>query len=201
VFRRHGARSAPRVTYRFPGSTCISVNDEAVHGVPSLIRQLHEGDLVNLDVSAELDGYYSDTGVSLPVGEVAPVSSRLLAATRSAQADAMAAAQPGARLREIGFAVQHSARRSGFCVIHNLFGHGIGRGLHEPPAVPSVDDGRRTVVHEGLVLAVEPFLSVSSTFVVDDPDGWTLRTSDGSLVAQHEHTMVVTNHGPLVLTR
>src|SRR5580692_5971015 len=127
VFRRHGARSAPRVTYRFPGSTCISVNDEAAHGVPSLRRQLHAGDLVNLDVSAELDGYFSDTGISVAVGEVSLVASRLLETTRQAQSDAMNAAQPGARLRDLGRAVQKRARRHGFRVIKNLNGHGIGR--------------------------------------------------------------------------
>ena len=137
VFRRHGARSAPRITYRFPGSTCISVNDEAAHGVPSLSRHLRAGDLVNLDVSAELDGYFSDTGISVAVGPVAPVATRLLEATKQAQADAMAAAQPGARLRDIGRAVERRARRHGFCTIRNLNGHGIGRGLHEGPSVPA----------------------------------------------------------------
>jgi methionyl aminopeptidase len=200
VFRRHGARSAPRVTYRFPGSTCISVNDEAAHGVPSLTRQLRNGDLVNIDVSAELDGYFSDTGISVAVGEVSPIASRLLEATKQAQRDAMNAAQPGARMRDLGRAVQRRARRHGFCVIKNLNGHGIGRGLHEDPAVPSVDDGRRMILREGLVLAIEPFLSVSAEHVVDGADGWTLKTADGSLVAQFEHSMVVTNEGPLVLT-
>src|SRR5580704_13480890 len=200
VFRRHGARSAPRVTYRFPGSTCISVNDEAAHGVPSLRRQLHAGDLVNLDVSAELDGYFSDTGISVAVGEVSLVASRLLETTRQAQSDAMNAAQPGARLRDVGRAVQKRARRDGFRVIRNLSGHGIGRGLHEDPSVPSIDDGQKMVLREGLVLAIEPFLSVSADHVVDDDDGWTLRTSDGSLVAQFEHSIVVTQDGPLVLT-
>jgi methionyl aminopeptidase len=200
VLRRYGARSAPRVTYRFPGTTCISVNDEAAHGIPSLKRQLREGDLVNLDVSAELDGYYSDTGISVAVGKVSPVATRLLDATRLAQQDAMTAAQPGARLRDLGRAVEKRARRHGFRVIKNLNGHGIGRGLHEEPSVPSVDDGQRMVLREGLVLAIEPFLSVSSDHVVDDEDGWTLRTSDGSLVAQFEHSMVVTKDGPLVLT-
>jgi methionyl aminopeptidase len=200
VFRRHGARSAPRVTYRFPGSTCISVNDEAAHGVPSRKRQLRDGDLVNLDVSAELDGYFSDTGVSVAVGEVSPIASRLLEATELAQYDAMNAAQPGARLRDLGRAVQRRARRHGFRVIRNLYGHGIGRGLHEAPSVPSIDDGQRLVLREGLVLAIEPFLSVSADHVVDDADGWTLRTADGSLVAQFEHSMVVTKDGPLVLT-
>jgi methionyl aminopeptidase len=200
VFRSHGARSAPRVTYRFPGSTCISVNDEAAHGVPSLSRHLREGDLVNLDVSAELDGYYSDTGISVAVGQVAPVAQRLLDATKKAQADAMKAAQPGSRLRDIGRAVQRRARRHGFVTVNNLCGHGIGRGLHESPSVPNFDDGSPGRIHEGLVLAVEPFLSVSATHVVEDPDGWTLRTSDGSLVAQFEHTIVVRNGGPVILT-
>jgi methionyl aminopeptidase len=200
VFRRHGARSAPRVTYGFPGSTCISVNDEAAHGIPSITRQLRRGDLVNLDVSAELDGYFSDTGISVAVGEVASIATRLLEATRLAQQDAMEAAQPGARLRDIGRAVQRRARRHGFRVIKNLNGHGIGRGLHESPAVPSIDGGQRMPLHEGLVLAIEPFLSVSSDHVVDDEDGWTLRTSDRSLVAQFEHSIVVTRGGPLVLT-
>jgi methionyl aminopeptidase len=203
VFRHHGARSAPRVTYRFPGATCISVNDEAAHGVPSLRRHLRDGDLVNLDISAELDGYFSDTGISVAVGSVSPLARRLLDATKQAQADAMDAAQPGHALREIGRAVERRARRHGFCVIHDLRGHGIGRGLHEAPFVPSIDDGHRagrTELREGLVLAIEPFLSVSAHHIVEDADGWTLRTTDGSLVAQFEHTMVVTRGGPLVLT-
>ncbi|HWE66288.1 MAG TPA: type I methionyl aminopeptidase [Acidimicrobiales bacterium] len=200
VFARYGARSAPRLTYQFPGSTCISVNEEAAHGVPSLTRHLQAGDLVNLDVSAELDGYWSDTGVSLAVGEVSPLATRLLTATTLAQRDAMEAARPGRRLRDMGRAVQATARRHGMCVVGNLFGHGIGRALHEDPSVPSIDDGQHLALWEGLVLAVEPFLSPSADHVVDGDDGWTLRTVDGSLVAQVEHTMVVTNDGPLVLT-
>ncbi len=200
VFRRHGARSAPRVTYNFPGSTCVSVNDEAAHGIPSPHRILREGDLVNIDVSAELDGYFSDTGISTPVGSVPVTAQRLLDATRLAQRDAMSTARAGNRLRDIGKAVEARARRHGFRVIRNLYGHGIGRGLHEEPSVPSFDDHQRLVLHEGMVLAVEPFLSVSASFVVDDADGWTLRTSDGSLVAQFEHTMVVTSGAPIVLT-
>jgi methionyl aminopeptidase len=200
TFRRHGARSAPRVTYNFPGSTCVSLNDEAAHGIPSLDRHLCEGDLVNIDVSAELDGYFSDTGVSTPVGAVSAVAQRLLDATRLAQRDAMAAARSGNRLRDIGKTVESHARRHGFRVIRNLYGHGIGHGLHEDPSIPNFDDRQRFVLREGMVLAVEPFLSVSANFVVDDDDGWTLRTSDGSLVAQFEHTMVVTAGAPLVLT-
>jgi methionyl aminopeptidase len=201
TFRRHGAKSAPRVTYNFPGSTCISVNDEAAHGIPSLNRHLREGDLVNIDVSAELDGYFSDTGRSTAVGVVTPIAQRLLDATKVAQRDAMNAARSGSRLRDIGKTVESYARRNGFRAIRNLYGHGIGRGLHEDPSVPSFDDHQRLLLHEGMVLAVEPFLSVSATYVVDDVDGWTLRTSDGSLVAQFEHTMVVTSGAPIVLTQ
>lgn len=112
----------------------------------------------------------------------------------------MNAAQPGARLRDLGLAVQKRARLHGFRVIKNLTGHGIGRGLLEAPSVPSIDDGQKMVLREGLVLAIQPFLSISADHVVDDEDGWTLRTADGSLVAQFEHTMVVTKDGPLVLT-
>jgi len=200
TFRRHGARSAPRVTYNFPGSTCISINDEAAHGIPSLARHLREGDLVNIDVSAELDGYFSDTGVSVPVGVVPAMSQRLLDVTRHAQRDAMSTARTGNTLRDVGKTVESLARRHGFRVIRNLYGHGVGKGLHEEPSVPSFDDHQRMVLHDGMVLAVEPFLSVSASFVIDDPDGWTLRTSDGSLVAQFEHTMVVTSGAPIVLT-
>jgi methionyl aminopeptidase len=201
IFRSSGARSAPKLTYNFPGSTCISVNSEAAHGIPSLTRTLHQGDLVNIDVSAELDGYWSDTGASTSVGTASVLAERLLDATRLAQSDAMDAARAGNRLRDIGRVVQRRARQSGFCVIKNLYGHGVGRALHEEPSVPSVDDHQQAGLWEGLVLAVEPFLSVSAHYVVDDADGWTLRTNDGSLVAQFEHTMVVTHGQPIVLTR
>jgi methionyl aminopeptidase len=200
IFRSFGARSAPKLTYNFPGTTCISVNSEAAHGIPSLTRTLHQGDLVNIDVSAELDGYWSDTGASASVGTVSVLAERLLGATRLAQSDAMDAARAGNKLRDIGRAVQRRARRNGFCVIKNLYGHSIGRALHEDPSVPSVDDHQHSGLWEGLVLAVEPFLSVSAHYVVDDADGWTLRTDDGSLVAQFEHTMVVTRGHPIVLT-
>lgn len=200
IFRSFGARSAPKLTYNFPGSTCISVNSEAAHGIPSLTRTLHQGDLVNIDVSAELDGYWSDTAASTSVGTASVFAERLLGTTRLAQSDAMDAARAGNKLRDIGRAVQRRARRNGFCVIKNLYGHGIGRALHEEPSVPSVDDHRQSGLWEGLVLAVEPFLSVSAHYVVDDADGWTLRTDDGSLVAQFEHTMVVMRGEPIVLT-
>jgi methionyl aminopeptidase len=201
VLRRHGARSAPVVAYRFPGWTCISINDEAAHGIPSLSRRLRAGDLVNVDVSAVLDGYWADTGASAPVGEVDDVATRLLEATRLAQRDAMAVARAGRPLRHLGRAVERRARRSGFTVVENLCGHGVGRHIHEEPSVPSVEHRLdRTTLWEGLVLAIEPFLSTGADEVFTDADGWTLRTPDGSRTAQFEHTVVVTSGEPIVLT-
>jgi methionyl aminopeptidase len=200
VLRRHGARSAPR-TVGFPAATCISVNDEAAHGIPSGLRRLRAGDLVNVDVSAELGGYWADTGASAPVGAVAPRAARLLEATRLAQREAMHAARAGRPLRHIGRAVERRAHRHGFTVLANLCGHGVGGGLHEPPSVLGIEDrGDETVLWEGLVLAIEPFLSTGATYAVTGDDGWTLRTPDGSLAAQYEHTLVVTRGRPLVLT-
>ncbi|HMG42698.1 MAG TPA: type I methionyl aminopeptidase [Acidimicrobiales bacterium] len=201
VLRRHGARSAPMLAVQFPAATCISINDEAAHGIPSPTRTLQEGDLVNVDVSAELDGYWADTGASAPVGEVAPIATRLLEATRGAQRDAMDAARAGRPMRHVARAVQRRAHREGFTVLANLWGHGVGGFLHEPPSVPFVDMPRNTtVLWEGLVLAIEPFLSTGGTSAVEGTDGWTLHTDDGSLSAQFEHTMVVTKGKPLVLT-
>jgi methionyl aminopeptidase len=152
-------------------------------------------------VSAELDGYWADTGASAPVGLVSPVARRLLDATRLAQRDATAAARAGWPLRHIGRAVQRRAHRHGLHVIANLCGHGVGAFLHEPPQVPSVENPRDdTALWEGLVLAIEPFLSTGATHAVEGGDGWTLRTADGSLAAQFEHTVVVTHGRPLVLT-
>ncbi len=201
VLRAGGARSAPRLAYGFPGWTCISINDEAAHGVPALSRHLVEGDLVNVDVSAELDGYWADTGASAPVGRVSAERSRLVEASRAAQRDAMSAARAGRPLRMIGRAVERRARSCGFRVVADLCGHGVGRHIHEDPSVPGVEDRRdRTVLWEGLVLAIEPFLSTGATSVVEAGDGWTLRTPDGSVTAQFEHTVVITHGSPLVLT-
>jgi methionyl aminopeptidase len=201
VLDRHGARSAPRLAYRFPGTICVSVNDEAAHGVPSPMRALKEGDLVNVDVSAELGGYWADTGASAPVGRVSTEARRLLDATRLANRDALRAARAGRPLRHIGRAVERRAGRHGFRVVATLCGHGVGRHIHEEPSVPNVERlADDTTLWEGLVLAIEPFLSPTASSVYEDRDGWTLRTTDGSLAAQFEHTIVVTNGQPLVLT-
>ena len=199
VLARHGADPAPP-TVGFPAATCVSLNDEAAHGIPSMFRRLRAGDLVNVDVSARLDGYWADTGASAPVGEVTPIARRLLEATRLANTDAVGAARAGQPLRSIGRAVQRRARRHGFSVVANLCGHGTGGNLWEPPSVPGVEDpDDPTVLWEGLVLAVEPFLATGATHAFEADDGWTL-TTPGHLSAQYEHTIVVTTGTPLVLT-
>jgi methionyl aminopeptidase len=201
VLRTAGARSAPKLAYEFPGWTCISVNHELAHGIPSRRKRLASGDLVNVDVSAELDGYWADTGASAGVGEIAPKLSRLLEATRVAQQKGMMAARAGARVAQIGRAVEQHARRSGFRVVRNIGGHGVGRFIHEDPHVSNVFDPRdRTLLTEGLVIAIEPFFTTGATHVVEATDGWTLYTPDGSWGAQFEHTIVVTHGEPIVLT-
>jgi methionyl aminopeptidase len=201
ILDRHGARSAPRLAYGFPGVTCISVNDQIAHGIPSEKCVLREGDLVNIDVSAELDGYWADTGASFPVGAVSAEASALLQATRLALQDGMSQVRAGAPLRNIGRAVERRAKQCGFKVVRNLCGHGVGRNIHEEPSVPNTFDRQdRTVLRAGLVITIEPFLTLGATMAVQDPDGWTLRSSDGSLGAQFEHTMIVTGRGPIVVT-
>ena len=200
ILRRHGARSAPQLAYRFPGVTCISVNDELAHGIPSG-RVLKEGDLVNIDVSAELDGYWADSGASFAVGQVSPRARALLFSTRAALTDAIAEVRAGAPVRNIGRAVERRAKRSGFRVVRNLCGHGVGRHIHEEPQIPNVYERNNPVIlHEGLVMTIEPFFTTSATYTIESDDGWTLRTPDGSIGAQFEHTMVVTSGAPIIIT-
>jgi methionyl aminopeptidase len=201
VLKAHGARSAPQLAYDFPGCTCISVNADLAHGIPARDKVLCAGDLVNVDVSAELDGYWADTGASAAVGEVSTRLQELLWVTRTAQQEAMQQARAGELLSTIGLAVERRARKHGFHVIRNLGGHGVGRHIHEDPHVANVFDRRDTTrLSEGLVLTIEPFLTTRATRVVEAEDGWTLRTPDGSVGAQFEHTFVVTNGAPIVLT-
>jgi methionyl aminopeptidase len=202
VLQRHGARSAPQLAYEFPAATCISVNDELAHGIPSPNRVLREGDLVNIDVSAELDGYWADSGASYAVGSVARTARALLFTTRAALNDALSTVRAGEPIRNIGRAVEWRARRSGFRVVRDLCGHGVGRHIHEAPQVPNTYDARNNaLLQDGMVITIEPFLTTSATRVVEDADGWTLRTPDGSIGAQFEHTLIVTRGAPIVVTR
>ena len=198
---QHGARSAPILTYQFPGHTCISINDEAAHGIPGS-KVIQPGDLVNIDVSAELDGYYADTGGSYAVPPVTPEKQRLLDTTRKALNAAVNAVKAGQPLNVIGKAVEAVANPAGYHIIQELGGHGVGRKLHESPhAVPHHFVRRaRQKLREGQVLTLEPFLTTGAIHVKTDPDGWTLRTVDGSLSAQYEHTVIITKDKPILVT-
>ncbi len=198
---RFGAGPAPALTYDFPGTTCISVNDEAAHGIPS-DRVIRAGDLVNIDVSAELGGFFADNGASIPVPPIAEPTQRLCLSTKRALRRALATARAGRRFNTIGRAVEAQARRDGFKVIRNLCGHGLGRGLHEyPDGLANVYDRTdRRRFTPGLVVAIEPFLSPSTSEVRRAADGWTEKTVDGSRAAQYEHTVVITRNRPIIVT-
>lgn len=201
VLDRHGAQSAPKLAYNFPGYTCISVNADLAHGIPSAAVVLKEGDLVNVDVSAELNGYWSDTGASAAVGVVSKRLQELLAVTRKAQWEAMMAARAGMPTNIIGKTISAMARRHDFRVIANLTGHGIGRSIHEPPEILNTYNKRDTrPLREGLVITIEPFLTIGDREIVEAEDGWTLRSAKGSLGAQFEHTFIVQRGEPVVLT-
>jgi methionyl aminopeptidase len=196
-----GAQSAPEAVYGFPGATCISINDEAAHGIPGT-RRVEDGDLVNLDVSAEKGGYYADSGASFPVGNVSNAASALLAATDEALAAALATVAPGKLLNRVGRAVQKVADDRGLFVIRNLCGHGVGGGLHEEPraVLNYYEPADRRRFARGQVLTIEPFLSTDSDRAIESDDGWTLCTAAGGLAAQFEHTIVVTDGGAEIVT-
>ena len=200
VFAAHGARSAPAVVYGFPGTVLISVNDEIVHGIPGA-RRICRGDIVKIDVTVEKDGYVADAARSVIVEPAGETAHRLVACAVAAFQAALAVARAGVRVNEIGRAIERVVGRQGFSVVDGLAGHGVGRTIHEEPSVPNRYDPRQSdVLTEGLVLTIEPMISTGSARVVQDADGWTLRTSDGGLSAHHEHTLVITHREPIVLT-
>jgi methionyl aminopeptidase len=200
VMQENGARSAPSMVYQFPGASCISLNDEAVHGIPGE-RELKEGDLVKLDVTVEKDGYMADAAITVPVGRVSKQAEQLMACAERAFHKAMLVARAGFRVLEIGKIVEREVRKSGFAVVRELGGHGIGRTIHEAPHVPNYPDPHaRQIMNEGLVITVEPIISSGSGRVFTDKDGWTVRTGDHALSAHFEHTLVVTAGAPILLT-
>ena len=196
-----GARSAPQVMYRFPGATCISVSPVIAHGIPDN-HELREGELIHIDVSAELDGYYADTGASMVVSKHERNLEKLLDATKATLTKALHAAKAGNPLNGIGRTVQNEARRRGFNVIYYLTGHGIGRKLHESPKeiLNFYNPADRRILNEGLFLAIEPFLTTGIGRVVEERGGWALRTMDRTIAAQFEHTIIVTKNEPIILT-
>jgi methionyl aminopeptidase len=197
-----GAVSAPISMYNFPGYNCISVNEEVAHGIPG-DRVIQEGDIVNIDVSAHKDGYYSDNGASILIGEGNAHKQKLLQTSKNALAKAISVAVADNKLNAIGLMVEKEAKRNGFTTVKNLCGHGIGRTLHdEPDSIYNYYEKRdKRILQKGMVLAVETFVSEKDDYVLtDEKDGWTLRTPNHSLTAQFEHTIVVTDDEPLILT-
>jgi methionyl aminopeptidase len=200
VIEDNGARSAPAMVYGFPGANCISLNDEAVHGIPGE-RRLCNGDLLKLDVTIEKDGFMADAAETVAVGAVSREAERLMSCARHAFEKAMLVARAGFRVSDIGRAVEKEVRREGFSVIRELGGHGIGRTIHEEPRIPNyADPEARQVLTEGLVITVEPIIAAGSGRAVLAKDGWTMKTADRRPSAHYEHTIVIRKGAPLVLT-
>ncbi len=195
-----GAESAPPKVYGFPGALCISINDEAIHGIPGA-RVIQDGDLVKLDLVAEKDGFYADAAVTVHAGESEETARRLARCAETAFQKAAEVARIGGRVSEIGRAVEQETKRCGFHVMRELCGHGVGRTIHEPPSVPNFYDPRsRTRLTEGLVITIEPIIAAGTGRGILQRDQWTVRTADGSLAAHYEHTVVITKGMPVLLT-
>lgn len=202
ILRDFGAKSAPRLTYNFPGWTCISVNQEIAHGIPNEKKILTEGDLVNIDVSAELNGFWSDNGGSFVIGNDFSNHNLLVNASKEILKKAINNIKGGVRIAEIGRLIEAEARKSGFSVIKNLTGHGVGRSLHEAPhdIANYYDRWNHDRFRKNTTVAVETFISTSSNIAETENDGWTLTGNKGGFVAQHEHTIIVTGDKPIILT-
>jgi len=200
ALRQGGARSAPQLFYKFPGATCISINEQAAHGIPS-DRRLEHGDIVNIDVSAELNGYVADMGESFVVGDGHPEQHRICATVQAAVHAAIGQVRAGRSLNIIGRTVSEKAAEAGYLIVENLGSHGVGRSLHEDPSyVPIHNPNERRTLSKGMVLTIEPFFSDKASWVEEQADGWTLSVPKGVLVAQYEHTLIVTDGQPIVVT-
>lgn len=202
MLRDAGARSAPQVTYDFPGATCISVNEQIAHGIPG-DRILQDGDLINIDVSAEKDGVFADTGASFVLGTPSEKLERLTRDGKRALWAGIGQVKAGAKLNRIGHAIEQFARKNRYTLIRNLASHGVGNALHEEPSNLTTwyepDDKR--VMHDGLVFTIEPFLSMGGEWAAETGDGWTLISTPDAPTVQYEHTMVVTKRGAMIVTQ
>ncbi|MDO6759716.1 type I methionyl aminopeptidase [Tamlana sp. 2_MG-2023] len=202
ILKRYGAKSAPYETYGFPGYSCISVNEEAAHGIPSDKKILKEGDLINIDVSAELNGFWSDNGGSFILGRDIHNHQPLVNASKNILRKAISNIKGGVKISEIGYLIETEAKKSGYKVITNLAGHGVGRSLHEAPdnILNYRVKSNRTRFKKNTTVAIETFISTHSTVAVELNDGWTLVGNKGGYVTQHEHTILVTDNRPVILT-
>jgi len=198
---RQGARPAFKGLYGFPAAICTSVNEQVVHGIPGL-RKLEAGDIISIDIGAEINGYFGDAAVTFPVGDISPEARRLLDVTRDALYAGIDVARTGNRLSDISHAIQSYVENHGFSVVRDYVGHGIGRKMHEDPQVPNFGrPGRGPRLEPGMTLAIEPMVNAGTYEVVTLDDGWTVVTRDGSLSAHFEHTVAITNGAAEILTR
>jgi len=197
-----GARAAFKGYHGFPCVLCTSVNSEVVHGIPSAKRILKEGEIVSVDYGAFVDGFCGDAAITVPVGsKIDPRTARLVEVTEASLHAAIAAVKPGARLGDVGFAVQKIVEAAGFSVVRDFVGHGIGSQMHEDPQVPNFGEaGRGMKLRAGMVIAIEPMVNAGGPDVVVLGDGWTAVTADGSMSAHYEHTVAVTATGARILT-
>ena len=201
LVRDGGAEPAFKGYRGYPATLCASVNEEVVHGIPSK-RPLKAGDIVSLDVGVLLDGFYGDSALTVPVGEISVTAAKLLSVTEQSLERAISAVRVGARVSDLGHAVQHYVEANGYSVVREFVGHGIGTKLHEEPQIPNYGQpGQGPRLAEGMVLAIEPMVNIGSATVKILKDGWTAVTSDGNLSAHFEHTVAVTTEGAEVLTR
>lgn len=201
ILGHEGATAAFKGLYGFPGSVCISLNEEVVHGIPSEHRVLEEGDIVSIDVGVRMDGWYSDSARTFAVGEVSEEAEALVDVTRRSLEASIAAAVPGKHVGDIGAAVMRTVEGTEYGIIRELVGHGVGRELHEEPQVPNMGRaGHGPLLREGMVLAIEPMLSAGTPRIKTLDDGWTVITADRSLSAHFEHTVGITKDGPRILT-
>lgn len=202
ILKSHGAKSAPYETYGFPGYTCISINKEAAHGIPSDLKILQEGDLINIDVSAELNGFWSDNGGSFVLGNDIHNHQPLVDASRNILLKAINSIKGGVKISEIGYLIETEAKKSGFKVIKNLAGHGVGRSLHEEPEniLNYRVRSNRERFKKNTTVAIETFISTNSTVAEELADGWTLVGNKGGYVTQHEQTILITSSKPVILT-
>lgn len=186
----------------YPATACISINDEIIHGIPSKNRILHRGDIVSIDLGAKIDGYNGDNAATFAVGEISDEAKRLCETTEESLYKAIEMAVAGGRLGDIGYAVQSYCEDRGFSVVREYTGHGVGTHLHEDPSVPNYGTpGRGVRLLPGMTLAIEPMITSGKAAINVMPDGWTVKTKDGSLAAHYEHTVVVTSSGPVILTK
>jgi methionyl aminopeptidase len=202
ILKSYGAKSAPNKTYDFPGYTCISVNEEAAHGIPSELKTLKEGDLVNIDVSAELNGFWSDNGGSFVLGKDIHNHQPLVNASKDILKKAIYSIKGGVKISDVGLLIETEAKKCGFNVIRNLAGHGVGRSLHESPE--NILNYRvrtnRERFRKNTTVAIETFIATKSTVAVELNDGWTLVGNKGGYVTQHEQTILITDNEPVILT-